>query len=145
MNSLPTLPPVETLAQTSPRERTVLIVDDFAPLCDLVARHLSSSGYHVLTAHDAVEARRIARSSCGQAIDLLLTDVEMPAMGGDELAEWFTTERPQAHVLLMSHRPQASGHCRDAGLLQKPFSLDALGTAVRQALGPTARSAAGGN
>lgn len=134
MNSMPTLPSLHLATRPAGREKTVLIVDDFAPLCDLVARHLSSSGYHVITANDAVEARRIAQSFPGRDIDLLLADSEMPKMTGSELAEWFANERPRAHVLLMSHRPQSLGQHLQAGVLQKPFSLEDLGHAVRMAL-----------
>lgn len=134
MNSVPTLPPVGSAGQTPSHLGTVLVVDDFAPLCDWVARHLSVTGYRVLFAYDALEARRILESSAGRGVDLMLVDVEMPAIRGDEPAQWFMQDRPEAEVLFMSHRPVHLPQVCNAGVLQKPFNLAELGTAVRCAL-----------
>jgi osmotically-inducible protein OsmY len=95
VNTIPTLAPICPLRSASPRSQTVLVVDDFAPVCDLVAWHLFAIGYHVLTAHDPVEAQRMILSATDSEIDLLLTDFELPKMRGDELAEWCGRERPQ--------------------------------------------------
>ena len=84
------------------RSPTVLVVDDFAAICDLIAWHLSAIGYRVLTASDPSDVERIVRSKTGTEIDLLLTDVQMPKLRGDKLAEWFCHECPQARVLFMS-------------------------------------------
>ncbi len=111
---------------------TVLVVDDAPSICDLIAWHLSAVGFRVLTANDGTEAQRIVRSDTAAEIDLLLTDVEMPGMRGDELAEWFSKERPQARVLLMSGNPANLPDPRTVAFLPKPFSLAELNAAIHQ-------------
>ena len=113
---------------------TVLVVDDFAAICDLIAWHLSATGYRVLTASDPSDVERIVRSKTGTEIDLLLTDVQMPKLRGDKLAEWFCHECPQARVLFMSANRTSLPDKMTTSFLEKPFSLEALNAAVRQAL-----------
>lgn len=59
MNSFPIIPPVSAAWHASRCCKTVLVVDGFAPMCDLVARHLITSGYRVLTANDPMDAQKI--------------------------------------------------------------------------------------
>lgn len=134
MNSIPTIPPVYSAANTSRGCKTILVVDDFAPLCDWVADHLTKIGYRVMTANDPVEAHRMIRSDAGSVIDLLLTDLNMPGMRGDKLAAWCLCERPRIRAVLMSssqYHPGVPG----TGCIQKPFSLAQLERVVREALG----------
>jgi len=128
-----TAPPVRTPRPAPRRGTTVLVVDDTAPLCDLVARRLSAMGFRVLTANDGTGAQQIVRSETAAEIDLLLTDVQMPGMRGDELADWFSHERPQARVLFMSGNPDSLSDTRKVALLAKPFSHEELKAAVRAA------------
>lgn len=118
--------------------KTVLVVDDYVPLCSLVARYLSSIGFRVLTASDPIEAQRIVRSETWLEIDLLLTDLEMPRMRGEELARWLSHERPETRVLFMSAERQSLRDV-DAVVIEKPFSLATLSAAVREALAPEAQ------
>lgn len=141
MNSIPTIPPVQQ-GKRSPDTKTVLLVEDFIPLNDLVARYLASCGYRVLIAHNAFEARRVAEAR--EHIDLLLTDLNMPGLRGDELAGWFATEHPEARIVLMSYQPVMIPAVRDIGFLQKPFTLNELGAAVRIALAPLGAESARG-
>lgn len=142
--------PFTTLPERAPRSsahlpKTVLVVDDFPIICELVARHLSTLGLRVLIASNLAEVDRILLSEAGEKIDLLLTDVEMPEMRGDQLAAWFSQVRPEARVLFMTGNPAGVPEPRIAAVLEKPFSLVELNTAVRRALGceapETARSA----
>jgi len=109
---------------------TILLVEDEAGVRHVVRRMLAFKGYSVLTAHDGREALEIGQSHPGP-INLLLTDVAMPAMGGRELAELLTPVHPEMKVLFMS------GHTEDAMLrrgvresvinfIQKPFRADQL-------------------
>jgi DNA-binding NtrC family response regulator len=134
VNTIPTLAPICPLRSASPRSQTVLVVDDFAPVCDLVAWHLFAIGYHVLTAHDPVEAQRMILSATDSEIDLLLTDFELPKMRGDTLAEWCVKVRPQTRVLLMSSSLECQRGVGEVGFIEKPFSLEKLSGAVREAL-----------
>ena len=134
MNSTPLLPPVSATWPASRCCQTVLVVDDFAPMCDLVARHLTASGYRVLTANDPVEAEKIISSPAGCLIDLLLTDVNMPGMRGDALAARCAEVRPRARVVFMSSRGACPANMDWVALIEKPFSLADLGRVVRDAL-----------
>lgn len=134
MNGIPTIPPVFTRSAPSRCCNTVFVVDDFAPMCELVARHLSQSGYRVLTANDLAEARRVIRSDAGGTIDLLLTDLKMPGMRGDELADWCIRERPRIRVVFMSSTRERPSFPFAADYIEKPFSLAQLGRTVRDAL-----------
>lgn len=133
MNSIPILPPICQFGKTSPSARTILVVEDFWPLSDLVVRHLSSCGYHVLAACDTLEARRSVTSARGQ-IDVVLIDLNVPGLRGDELAAWFTEEYPRTRIILMSHHAVSLPDIHGSGFLQKPFALTDLAVAVRAAL-----------
>ena len=116
----------------------VLLVEDETTLRGLVRQYLQNQGYTVLEAHSGAAALRIASYYSGP-IHLLLTDVIMPGMNGHELAQQISTSRPDTKVLYMSgYTENVIGHngTLDPGvnLLQKPFTLPALKTRVREAL-----------
>jgi CheY-like chemotaxis protein len=116
----------------------VLLVEDESTLRGLVRQYLQNQGYTVLEAHSGAAALRIASYYSGP-IHLLLTDVIMPGMNGRELAQQLSTSRPDTKILYMSgYTENVIGHngTLDAGvnLLQKPFTLPALKTRVREAL-----------
>jgi len=80
---------------------TVLVVEDYGPVRHMVREVLSSLGYTVLVAADGEEALRVSRSHPGE-IDLLVTDVVMPRLGGKDLATALRRERPDLRVLYSS-------------------------------------------
>ncbi len=142
------LPRVENLAtrlRPNKRQReackgteTVLLVEDSEPLRALIKEFLNDSGYTVLEAANGNDAIRIA-SEFGGPIHLLLTDVVMPGMGGQQLAEQLTRIRPATKVLYMSGYPNAGiahSGILAAGvvLLEKPFTREILSRRVRQVL-----------
>ena len=117
---------------------TILVVEDAEPLRTLTKEFLTASGYTVLEAANGHEALRIARSYLG-GIDLLLTDVVMPRMGGKSLAEQMMQLRPGTRVLYMSGYPndgivQAGILAGGVTLLEKPFTREILSKRVRQVL-----------
>ena len=118
--------------------RTVLVVEDEAPVRQLVTSTLQRAGYTVLSAEDATSAMARLRGH-GAPIDLLLTDVIMPGRNGRELARDAQELQPGLPVLFMSgyadrtFGPEGPGGLGDA-FLQKPFALDVLATRVRQML-----------
>jgi len=117
---------------------TILLVDDEPLVCDLTARFLRLHGYNILEAHSASEALAIQAEREG-AIDLLLTDVMMPVMGGEELARRIRQNWPDTKVLYMSGYTHATILDRgvlksNVALLTKPFSLSALAHKVREVL-----------
>ena len=116
------------------RPVTVLVVDDYPVLCDVVSRQLSDAGYRTLKAYDGLEAKQVIGVH-GPEIDLVLTDIEMPRMRGDELAVWIQREHPETPVLLMSSvRPRCPG-TQGLPVLDKPFRMEALVAAVQEILG----------
>jgi len=118
----------------------VLLVEDEAGVRDLAREYLQMSGYSVIVAEDGHTALELAAMHAGQ-IHLLMTDVVMPGIGGRELAERVTKLRPEIKVLYMSgYTDQAiTQHGvlgQDAALLQKPFTLAALASKLREILTP---------
>ncbi|MEJ2211457.1 MAG: response regulator [Anaerolineae bacterium] len=145
-------------AALEPSTETILVVEDEATVRRLIARVLQEQGYQVLTAEDGVDALLVSRTHPGP-IHLLLTDVVMPRMKGDELARQLYRQRTETRVLYMSgyaegqlNRPPsrpAGATPHDAGqpppqpggngeappdFLAKPFSLDTLLVTVRHSL-----------
>lgn len=117
---------------------TVLLVEDEAMVRKMVREVLCNCGYTVLEAMQGDEALRLAERHDGP-IDLLLTDVVMPRMGGGELARRLQELRPGTPVLFMS------GYTDDArmrhgvseaeiALIQKPFTAPMLAHRIRAAL-----------
>ncbi len=117
---------------------TILVVEDEEQILNLVQRMLQNNGYSVLVAGTPNEACALAEQYAGQ-IDLLLTDVVMPAMGGKDLHEQIKRMRPEIKTLFMSGYTASVVVGRglvDEGiaLLQKPFTLERLLRAVRNLL-----------
>lgn len=116
---------------------TVLIVDNDDILLDLLAEQLSLFGFHPILASSGEEALKLAHSQA--PIDLLLTDIMMPAMNGIDLARKFVTLYPDSRVLFMSgcicpsmahYGIKNSEH----GFVQKPFTSRTLITKMRTVL-----------
>jgi signal transduction histidine kinase/CheY-like chemotaxis protein len=131
------------------RGETILLVEDEASLRDLASRILTRHGYQVRAPRTATEAPVIA-SDPAQPIDLLLTDVVMPEMLGNEVARRIHATRPDLPVLYMSGyaQPVLDTHGTFTGqidLLEKPFTQTTLLTRVRHALdnGPRSDAPAG--
>ncbi len=118
---------------------TVLFVEDEPSVRGLAARVLREQGYKVLEATDGNEATSIAREYIDEEIHLLLTDVVMPRMGGNELIKWVRTLHPKIKVLLISGYtdntlPYHAGSSPGTPFLQKPFSPVVLARKVREVL-----------
>jgi DNA-binding NtrC family response regulator len=116
----------------------VLVVEDETDLRSLVTKVLSEKGYKVLTAVDGQQALRIGKNRKGR-IDLLLTDVVMPGMRGQQLAEELAKIYPQMHVVYMSgYTDNALMHAGSLEpgtiFLQKPFTPDVILRKVRSVL-----------
>jgi CheY-like chemotaxis protein len=131
--------PAEPSARVRRGRETILLVEDEESLRELAQELLEELGYGVLPAAGPGEALTLCEKHAG-AIDLLLTDVVMPVMGGKELADRITALRPGIKVLF------SSGYTADAiahqgvlepgvHLLEKPFVLATLARKVAEALG----------
>ena len=116
---------------------TVLLVEDDEDLRQLASEILKAAGYAVVEAADPLEALTVSDRG-PEAIDLLLTDMVMPAMRGPELAARLRPTCPALKVLFMSGYTAETGAAAPAGepsaFLQKPFTPHDLTKAVRDAL-----------
>ena len=136
--SVATRAPDRSLTTGSKASGTILVVEDEEALLKLTVERLEESGYEVLQARDGIQALEIARSYKG-SIQLLLTDVMMPRMGGITLARNLSELRPDTRIVFMTGHAQRDTSNREAlqtgaVAIQKPFSHDQLMGAVRAAL-----------
>ena len=114
---------------------TILVVEDSDAIRRVVCAMLNQNGYTCLEASDGAEALNVLRSR--DKIELVLTDVVMPRMGGDELANHMIREYPSMPIVFMSgysDNPLVHAIERTPIFLSKPFTSTALTTSVRQAL-----------
>jgi two-component system, cell cycle sensor histidine kinase and response regulator CckA len=123
---------------------TILLVEDDESVRKLVRQMLLLRGYKVLETTRSSEAVDLAGKHSGP-IDLLLTDVIMPQMGGHEIAAQVAALRPGIRVVFMSGYPgdpTVNDHKLEppASFLQKPFEMGTLWQILRQVLGPAPRT-----
>jgi CheY-like chemotaxis protein len=105
---------------------TILVVEDQQDILDLISMSLSDSGYNVLVASDGNEAMKVV-VNYKKAIHLLLTDVIMPNINGQELAENLSVVYPDLKVIYMSgYADNAIARLGvldvDQNFIQKPFT-----------------------
>ena len=131
-------PPTQSSGQPRRGTETILVVEDEPSVRTLVRDELRKLGYRVLEAKSGIEACLMATQQAG-SLQLLLTDVVMPGMGGRELAQHLSAIKPDLRTLFMS------GYMDDVGImagqeegttafLQKPFTPEVLAHAVRNLL-----------
>ena len=133
-----TTAPTQFLGQPQRGTETILLVEDEPSVRTLVRDELRKLGYRVIEAKNGVEACLLATQQAG-SLQLLLTDVVMPGMGGRELAQHLSVIKPDLRILFIS------GYMDDVGImagqeegmssfLQKPFTPEVLARAVRTLL-----------
>lgn len=134
------MPPV---AEPDPRDRsgeseTILLVEDDDSLRSVVVRMLERYGFSVLSAGTGAQALALFERHAAD-VDVLLTDIALPDLGGPELVEQLAARWIEPPVVYMSgyldpeveRRVTLSPRVR---LLRKPFTFDTLVRAVREAL-----------
>jgi CheY-like chemotaxis protein len=126
------------LERTPRGAETILLVEDEASVRTLAKKILSQKGYRVLEASDGAIALRLAAAHVGE-IDLVLTDVAMPNLGGRGMVEELRELSPGIRVLFMSGYPKEEifpdkGRDNRVPYLQKPFTGETLFSEVRSAL-----------
>ncbi len=127
---------IEALPPAPDGSETILLVEDDESVRQLTVRGLESYGYTVLEARHGREGLAICRRHPGP-IDLMITDIVMPEMGGFEVADQAAAIRPEMRVLYVTgYTDLIAGERSDrvAGdaLLQKPFTPSQLVTRVRK-------------
>jgi CheY-like chemotaxis protein len=117
----------------TPQPKAIVIVDDEAAVRTMERRILEKAGYQVLEAADGVAALAILES--GTELELVVSDVDMPNLKGDDLARQVRTVRPGLKVLFVTgHVPKLFESQPvledDRSFLSKPFSGEGLLEAV---------------
>ncbi|MBZ5550194.1 MAG: PAS domain S-box protein [Acidobacteriia bacterium] len=150
------LPSVEDSAEGAPPAKsqenekggceTILLVEDEESVRELVRETLALRGYKVLEAENGEDGLRVAEN-CKEHIDILITDVVMPGIGGRELAKKLLLVRPGISVLYLSGYTEDTVVHQGAlipgtAFLQKPFTLQSLAKKVRDVLNSKRASAA---
>jgi two-component system cell cycle sensor histidine kinase/response regulator CckA len=132
--------PAEAVLSGAPEGRgeVVLVVDDDLAVLRMASRMLRRGGYDVLEAGGGKTALGVVEGRHGR-IDLLLTDVVMPEMGGRELSEVVRARYPHVRILFMSAYTEDEIILRgvrvaEMDFLPKPFTVDGLRGKVRTAL-----------
>ena len=124
--------------KASSGSETILLVEDEEAVRKLVRRTLEKQGYHLLVASSGAEALELAKNYAGP-IQLMISDVVMPQIGGREVAGQLRAMRPGIQVLFMSGYTETTmlrGGNLGAGenFLQKPFTPLSLARRVREVL-----------
>jgi len=121
---------------------TILVAEDDAGVRDLVLAALGRVGHTVVTVRDGAEAMRILEAK-DSAVDLLVSDINMPGLGGIELVSKAREQADRLPILMMSgtnrwaFEPETIA--ADITVLEKPFTLNQLLEAVEVALAETRR------
>ncbi len=115
---------------------TVLLVEDEEALRELGREILETYGYTVLLAGDGAAALELAQNH-PDPIQLLMTDILMPKMGGIDLSERLSTMHPELKVLYTSGYNDSGGSLQmiaGARYLQKPYEMEQLARTLRELL-----------
>jgi two-component system, cell cycle sensor histidine kinase and response regulator CckA len=116
---------------------SILFAEDNDAIREVMMRALVAEGYQVIGARNGAEALSHVRD--GAKIDMLVTDIMMPDLGGGGLVQELRRVMPEVHVLLISGRPLSSHtsldpELRDARFLAKPFRPEMLVQEVQRCL-----------
>jgi two-component system, cell cycle sensor histidine kinase and response regulator CckA len=120
----------EHLRPVHANQPTILIAEDDVMVQNVARITLEQEGCFVLTADNGEDALLLSRTYPGR-IDILLTDVIMPKMGGAELSKHAAAERPAMRIVFMSGYPFDEEIGPEHLLLQKPFGPKQLSDTIR--------------
>ena len=110
----------------------ILLVDDEAPLLDLLKRYLERLGYEVEACLDPAQAlERFEANPAGYS--LVLTDLTLPGMSGDQMLARMRARLPKLRAIVASGYPYEPPNKR-TGFLQKPFLPKMLAEQIEQIL-----------
>jgi PAS domain S-box-containing protein len=131
------MPPTKELPGPA-AARTILVVDDEAIVRATARKMLERAGHQVLLAENGQQAVELFRKRAPE-ISLVLLDLTMPGMGGEETARFLRTVRHDVPILVLSGYPEEDvsrrfGATRVAGFLRKPFTSAQLAERIKAAL-----------
>ena len=140
--------PGRTTEEASPGSETLLLVEDEEAVRQSTSEFLTTCGYTVIQAVNGEDALCVTQDYQG-TIDLMITDVVMPQMGGAKLAGQLAALRPDMKVLFVSGYAESTVQRYGSidvttNFMQKPFTLKMLSRKVREVLEPRAMPAAAG-
>lgn len=124
-------------AKVSKGNETILVVDDEAPLRELLQEVLSAQGYQVVVAKDAKEALQVLDQT---TVDLMFSDVVMPGMDGYELAAQVAANYPEVKIQLASGYSFNHGELNERylayqkNIVRKPYNIAEVLSVIRQQL-----------
>ncbi len=132
---------IESEVRIGPRAETILVVEDELDVRELVCEALTTFGYNVIDAENGKQALiRIEEEHLINKIDLLLTDMVMPEMGGEELAEQVHRLNPEIKILLCSGYTQSTVFMSESPtnnkffFITKPYTIQKLDKKIRKIL-----------
>ena len=134
----PAVPVADPLPAPLTAATRVLVVEDEEVIRGLVDQVLRGEGYEVLLAADGNEAIELAGSN---RVDVLLTDLTMPGIGGHELADRLRAGAPALKVMFMSGFAEGNDFSTSAlppatAFLEKPFTFTMLSERMRELITP---------
>lgn len=120
----------------SANEERILVVDDSTQTLEVLQRNLTSQGYQVFTAKSVDEAIRILETT---TVDLVITDLKMPKVSGDDLIRHVRENYKDTEVMMITGYPTIEGAVKAIKTgaeeyLTKPFTDEELFSAVRRTL-----------
>ena len=126
----------EEASSVETKKLNILVVDDDPAVRKYISDALGTTYFSVMNARDGVDALRLIDSS-PESIDVLLVDIVMPRLNGNELARVIQSWHPNIKIIFMSgypvdfdvHQGVSTG---DVRYLRKPFTLDCLLRAVKE-------------
>ena len=121
---------------TASKRETILVVDDAPATVEAIQRNLTAQGYRVLTASSVAEALRIME---GAPVDLVVTDLKMPKVGGMDLVRHVCENLKDTEIMVITGYPSIEGAVTAVKIgaeeyLAKPFTDGELSAAVDRAL-----------
>lgn len=129
--------PPEQTPQADPPLRLALLVEDDNLVCAVMSRLLKSYGFAVMAVNRGVDALGAVQADAGR-FHIVITDQNMPGMGGIELARAIAALRPDLPIILVSGYSQIdeaeSPSANIRAFVRKPFTSKALGAAIASAL-----------
>jgi PAS domain S-box-containing protein len=125
--------PIVTEALPGCGDGRLLLVEDEAGIRLMTRKYLESLGYTVLEAENASEALRIFHDQPGE-VDLIVTDIIMPGMRGDDLVKEIQRERTDVAAIFISGYADVGNLSNEIRILEKPFSFPELGRCVEEVL-----------
>lgn len=109
----------------------ILVIDDDLSLCEFTSLILAREGYRLQVAHDATQALKQVEQ---HAYDLIITDLTLPGLPGDQLARFIREEGHRCPILLMTGSLLNAKPDHTDAILLKPFSISELRKIVAELL-----------